>query len=461
MTAGLAARAGRLLANPHAVLALGVVLVAGCEYGREELRWGRWAFVEMVIGALALALVWRSRERLRLAPVLAVALALDVVWIVSRAHATLGADVEWRIVYARQGQMLLDGSYPHSEYPAGAVSLFALEAWLGGTDTHFVHAFLMVPFQIASVAALWSLRTRWSPWLAAVLAFWPLNAWFWEYRFDLVPTGLLLAGLAFAWRRSWLVAGILLGLGTAAKWSPGLAAVALLAYLLFAREWRGASRLVLGSVGAFAAVYVPYLAWSPDAVLDAYSFQGGRSITGESVWHLLLRPLGVEGRADFAFPQFDSVRPPGWADAAAIVVQIALLVGVAWLSARARSLRAVVALAAMMPVVFLVANRVFSVQYFVLLLAAWLFAAALLVRSERETVGVTVVALAATAANVLILPYPLGRPHVWEVASLVRFVLGIGLTVWLVVRASRLGPAPERSQEVPGRLRSEPAASST
>jgi hypothetical protein len=103
-------------------------------------------------------------------------------------------------------------------------------------------------------------------------------------------------------------------------------------------------------------------------------------------------------------------------------------------------MRAAVALAAMMPVVFLVTNRVFSVQYFVLLLAAWLLAAALLVVSGREAIGVTLVALTATAASALILPYPLHRPHVWEAASVVRFALGIALTAWLVLRASRTEP---------------------
>jgi hypothetical protein len=419
---------------------VGVALVALCEYAREEVHVTRWVFVELALAAVVLLLVWPGRDRLRLAPVLAVALALNVAWIVVRAHASLGLDNEWRVVYARQGQLLIHGHYPLSEYPAGAVSLFGLEAWLGGTKTHFVHAFLMVPFQLATVGAVWSLRTRWSPWFAAVLAFWPLNAWFWEYRFDLVPTALLAVGLALAWRKHWAAAGVVLGLGAAVKWSPAFAWPALLAYLVCSRQLREALRLTLGAAAALAVVYVPYLSWSFHAVLHAYSEQGGRSITDESAWHLLLRPLGVEGRHNFAVPQFTSVRPPGWADAAAIIVQIALLVGITWLAARAATLRSAVVLAAMMPVVFLVANRVFSVQYFVLLLAAWLLAAALLVGTDREAALVTLVALAATGANVLILPYSLRHAHVWELASVVRFALGIALTAWLVVRASRLEP---------------------
>jgi Glycosyltransferase family 87 len=446
------AAVSRALAHPHAVLAAGVVLIAGCEYGREQLRGVSWAFVELAIAALVLALVWPARSRLLLLPLLGVALALSLAWIAARAHATLGLDFEWREVYAREGQALLDGRYPRSEYPAGAVSLFAVEAWLGGTKTHFTHALLMVPFQLASVAAVWSLRTRWSAWFAAVLAFWPMNAWFWEYRFDLVPTGLLAVGLALAWRRHWALAGIALGLGAAVKWTPALAVPPLLAYLAFSRQSREAIRLALGVAASVAFVYVPYLASSPSPLWAAYSTQGGRSITDESLWHLLLRPLGVEGRHNFGYPLFGSVRPPEWADATAIAVQVALLLGLTVLAARGCSLRAAVALAAMTPVVFLVTNRVFSVQYFVLLLAAWAIGAALLAAGEREALILTLAALAATVANVLIIPYPVHRAHVWEIASAVRFALGIGVTAWLVLRASRLSSSSaERRARLPAR----------
>jgi hypothetical protein len=159
-----------------------------------------WALVEVAVAAVVLTYVWGRRERLRLEPLLFIALVLEVGWIAIRIHETLGPDFEWRDLYAGQGQELLDGSYPRSEYPTGAVSQFAVEALLGGSHTHVVHALLMVPFQLATVAAIWSLKTRWSAWFAAVVAFWPLNARFWEFRFDLVPAALLAVGLALSYR---------------------------------------------------------------------------------------------------------------------------------------------------------------------------------------------------------------------------------------------------------------------
>ena len=45
------------------------------------------------------------------------------------------ADVDTSEVYRDQGNALLDGDYPRSEYPTGAVLLFAFEALLGGGTT--------------------------------------------------------------------------------------------------------------------------------------------------------------------------------------------------------------------------------------------------------------------------------------------------------------------------------------
>jgi hypothetical protein len=94
-----------------------------------------------------------------------------------------------------------------------------------------------------------------------------------------------------------------------------------------------------------------------------------------------------------------------------------------------------VALAALTPAVFLLTNRVFSSQFLVLLVAVWAFAAALVVGSEREQLAVGLGIAGATFANALVHPYEL--PFAWQLASLVMFVLAVGVTAWLVVRASR------------------------
>ena len=51
----------------------------------------------------------------------------------------------------------------------------------------------MVAFQAIVVACVLALRTPSATWLAALLAFWPANIYFWQYRFDLAPTAFLVA----------------------------------------------------------------------------------------------------------------------------------------------------------------------------------------------------------------------------------------------------------------------------
>jgi hypothetical protein len=118
-------------------------------------------------------------------------------------------------------------------------------------------------------------------------------------------------------------------------------------------------------------------------------------------------------------------------------VQIAAVLAVLALAARARSSEAAIALAALAPCVFLLTNRIFSPQFFVPLFASWAVAAALLSRNTREQLAVGVVAAAASLANAFVYPYAL--PHytlTWQLCSALLFTLGIGLTGWLVVRAS-------------------------
>ena len=180
-----------------------------------------------------------------------------------------------------------------------------------------------------------------------------------------------------AWRNRWALSGAVLGLGALVKWTPGLTAVVLVAWLLASRRGRDA----LAHAGSFAAVvllaYLPFLVWNHDHVLAAYSRQSGRSITPESMWYLLLRPFDLARvRTHLSF----AAGAPEWADALAVALQVGLLLAlvVAAVLVRGR-LRSAVALAALAPAVFLLTNRIFSPQFVIVLFAAWAVAAALVV----------------------------------------------------------------------------------
>jgi uncharacterized membrane protein len=310
------------------------------------------------------------------------------------------------------------------------VLLFALEVLLGDGEARVSNAFVMVPFQVATVGAIWALRTRWSAWFAAVVGLWPLNAFFWEFRFDVVPTSLLVAGLVLAWRERWLLAGIVLGLGAAVKWTPALAAAALALWLLTHGAARAGARHVIAFATTLLAVHLPFLLWAPDRVLHAYTEQGGRGITGESLPFIPLRVLGL---AHVGGEFYDAAVVPGWANAAAVVVQALLVLATLALAVRARTLRVAVAFAALVPVVFLLPNRIFSPQFLVLLLASWAVAGALLSRSRIDQLVFCSAALVATLANALVYPT---QSQDWFEFSALLFLFAIAASAWVVVRGA-------------------------
>jgi hypothetical protein len=436
--------------EPHLVLACSAVVVLLAEYAAVERGSAAWILVGAVASLAAFVVAWRLQDRLRLAPLLVMSLAFELAWI--GLHLHLGVhSVDSSVLYRRWGNSLLDGHYPDAQYPPGAVLLFALDALLGGGPTRTAHAFVMIPFQLVTVAAVWALRTRWTPWFAALVALWPMNAFSWEFRFDLVPTALLALGLLFAFRERWLLSGALLGLGAAVKWTPGLAMAALVVWLLADRRWRTAGAHLMGFVSVFALLHIPFLLWSPSETLHSYRYFSSQGLTGESLWYLLLAPFGSASvsRHEFWLP----ADVPGWTNAATVIAQVLVLLALGFAAWQARaSLRAGVAIAAMAPVVFLLVNRVFSPQYLVLMLAAWTIAGALLVESRKEQLALGFAIMAATTANALVYPYTLQQFGFWRLASATLFVISLATSVWLAVRAVQHSSAREsRSAGAPAR----------
>jgi uncharacterized membrane protein len=419
--------------EPHAALASASVVMLLAEVAAVKQGSAAWIVLGAAASACAFLIAWRSQARLRLVPLLLLTLGFQVAWI--SVDLALGVhSVDSSVLYRTWGNSLLHGHYPDAQYPPAAVLLFAFDALLGGGPTRTAHAFVMVPFQLITVIAVWALRTRRSAWLAALVALWPLNAFSWEFRFDLFPTALLALGLLFALRERWMLAGALLGLGAAAKWTPALSCALLLVWLVAGRRWRPACAHAFAFAAVFTLLHLPFLIWSPGHTLYSYRYFHDQGVTGESIWYLLLAPLG---RASVSVQQFWlPAHVPGWIDPFTTVVQVAVLLAlsaVAW-SVRANA-RAGIAVAAIAPVLFLLLNRVFSPQYLVLMLAAWAIAGAVLLNSRREQLLLGAGIMTATTANALVYPYTLFQGNLWRLASAVMFASAFAVSVWIVRRA--------------------------
>ena len=443
--------------DPHVALGGSAIVVLLAEYATVKQGSAAWVLVAAAASFAGFFVAWRAQERLRLVPILVLSLAFQLAWIALHLHLGVSS-VDSAVLYRQWGNSLLHGHYPDAQYPPAAVLLFAFDALLGGGPTRTSHAFVMIPFEFVTVAAVWALRSRRSAWLAALVALWPLNAFSWEFRFDLFPTALLALGLLFALRERWTLSGALLGLGAAAKWTPALAVALLAVWLVAGRRWRPAWAHVLAAGLVFAGLHLPFLVWSPHQTLYSYRYFNGQGVTGESIWYLVLAPLG---RASVPLHEFWlPAAVPDWSKSLTVVAQVVVLLALGVAAWRVRtSLRAGVAVAAMAPVLFLLLNRVFSPQYLVLMLVAWAIAGALLVDGRGEQLVLGVAIMAATTANTFVYPHGLFQLNLWRVASAALFLVGLATTAWIVARAVQLaaarespGPAPARTP-VPTRAR--------
>lgn len=441
----------RRMASPHLALGLAAALVLVCEWLRGTATLDTspvWPIAQGVFAACGLLVAWFARARLRLVPVLVLGLAFQAAWITLHLHLGVAGDHDVVDVYKDQGDALLHGDYPDSEYPPGAVALFALETWLGGGAARTTNALLMVPFQAVCVYAVWSLRTAWAPWLAAFVAMWPLNAYYWEFRFDLVPAAALVAGLALAWREHWYEAGFVLGLGTIVKWTPALAVVGLILWLVRTRQFPKAGVYVAGFGIPVLVANVPLLLWRPTELVHAYTTQGARTVTAESFVYL---PLHLFRGAEPGYWYFGAADVPAADNRAAIWFQLVVVALVIVAAALARTRSSAVALAGLAPACFLLTNRIFSPQFFVLVLAAIVVATALVVRSPSGLFAVVASCITATTANTVLYQSMLGSQPVetepnWIYVSTLAFVPTIAITMWLVTLAVFQSQAPSPPQ---------------
>jgi hypothetical protein len=393
-----------------------------------------WPVLQAAVTAAALLFAIERRDHLRLPFVLLLGFAFTIGWIGLHLAVGMPSDFDSREIYPVQGRALLSGHYPPSEYPPGAVILFAFETLVGGDSARTSNAFLMVPFHLVTAWAIWQLRTTWAPWFATLVALWPLNAFHVEFKFDALPTACTAIGLLLAWRGRWSFAGMALGLGAAVKWTPGLAALGLAVWLVASRRPREALHLAAASAATFVLIHLPFFVANPTAVLHAYSAQSGRGITGESLPYLPLRALGLARTGDAPWLPAEV---PGWSNAAAVGLQAAAVVAVlAALVIVRQNHDAGIALAAMVPVAFLLTNRVFSPQFMIPLLASWAIAGAVLWRGAPRVAVLALLLATASTFNALVYPVLWDQ---WPWASAGLFAGALAATGWVVVRAVDVG----------------------
>jgi len=159
-------------------------------------------------------------------------------------------------------------------------------AWISGSNTaafYYVNALLLLVCAVATAACLALLAGR----RALLFALAPTLLVFGTMNWDLLAVALATgATLAFFRRRDgW--AGVLFGLGVAAKAYPALLLIPFAVHRVRTREPDRAIGLLWTSVATWVLVNVPFAAISPTSWWEFFRFNSARGPDFDSLWYMV------------------------------------------------------------------------------------------------------------------------------------------------------------------------------
>lgn len=171
-------------------------------------------------------------------------------------------------------------------------------------------------------------------------------------NWDLLPVALTALGFTAWSRRRPALAGVMFGLGTAAKLYPLLLLGPLLLLCLRSGRMRDFGRMLVGFVIAWLVPNLPVIILAPGQWLTFWTFNADRSGDLGSIWYV----LSLAGH------------PVAHLNVVAPVILVLLCAGIGWLIVTARRRPRFGQVAYLVIAAFLITNKVYSPQYVLWLL---------------------------------------------------------------------------------------------
>jgi uncharacterized membrane protein len=211
------------------------------------------------------------------------------------------------------------------------------------------------------------------PWDAAMIGLSPLLVVHAFTNWDLFAVALATLGM-WAWaRRRPVTAGVLFGLGVAAKLYPALLLVALFLLCLRAGRLGTWMRTAVAAGTVWALVNLPVALTAPEGWSRFFRLNRERPADPDSIWNVLLH---VTDQRLFDGPLADG-QVPTVLNAVVAGCMVLLVAGAAWLTLAAPVRPRVAQLAFLVVAGFLLVNKVWSPQY-----SLWLLPLAVLARPK-------------------------------------------------------------------------------
>ena len=237
------------------------------------------------------------------------------------------------------------------EYPVLTMYFMRVAGWIGGSTAagfFTANAILLWICAAAIATFLYMLggKALWFALAPTLLIYGFMN---WDLFAVAFATGAL---VAFARRRDGL-AGLLLGLGAAAKFYPAMLVVPLIAHRLRDKEPDAAIKLGWATVGTWVVVNLPFALASPSGWSTFFRFNSARPADWDSLWYIGCGHVHVAAICDHT----------SRIDGLSLMLFVASFVLVWMWKQRREATFARWSLAFPMLVLFLLSNKVYSPQY--------------------------------------------------------------------------------------------------
>lgn len=238
-----------------------------------------------------------------------------------------------------------------------------------------LNALVLGALGVATVATILALRRR-RPWDAAMFALSPALFVSATVNWDLLAVALSTLFLYFWAKRRPVLAGVMVGLATAAKFYPLLLLGALVALALRTRRWQDLISTITSGLITWVVVNAPIAIAYPRAWSEFWHLNRTRGVDWGTLWYLGEHfPLGG-GRYGLApFQWLDREADHSTLNTLYLVLFMLACAGVVWLTLAAPRKPRVAQLAFLIVAAFLVVGKVWSQQY-----VLWLLPLAVLAR---------------------------------------------------------------------------------
>jgi uncharacterized membrane protein len=236
----------------------------------------------------------------------------------------------------------------------------ALNGWLPGRDNGVIFGVLtcvllaMVGLlAVAATAGAAGTRRRWD---VAIFAASPLLVFHAFSNWDLIAMAFT-SGALWAWARNRpIAAGLLIGLGAAAKLYPALLLIPLFLLAYRTRVWRPVVWAAVAAAGCWLVVNLPVAFSWTKGWREFYSFSSSRPAEASTFWEMLKQYYPGQ----FGSPGSSGWTPPGLAVSFVLAVALA---AVGWLALTAPSRPRLAQLVFLSVAAFLLTTKVWSPQY--------------------------------------------------------------------------------------------------